>query len=147
MYKKVLVPLDGSKVAETALPHARELAKAGLIGELFILRVVDIPAPISMPVSVEGGFDFSAYENVYLKDAQKYIKIIGDQLVKEGMKVTSDAIVGTTVGTILDYQKDKNIDLIIMATHGRSGVTKFLLGSVASKIAQSSQSPVFLVRA
>jgi len=63
------------------------------------------------------------------------------------MNVKSEIIIGTAVSTILEHQRENKIDLIIMATHSHSGVTKFLLGSVANKIAQNSQSPVLLVRA
>jgi len=147
MYKKVLVPLDGSKVAETALRHMRMLSKAGLIGELVILKVVEMPAPVAMPMAVEEGFDFSGYEDIYFKEAKKYIQGVESQLKSEGIKVKSETILGRAVSTILEYQKENNIDLIIMATHGHSGVTKFLLGSVANKVVQSSQAPVLLVRA
>lgn len=147
MYNKVLVPLDGSKVAESALRHVRTLTKAGLIGELLLLRVVDIPAPVAIPITVEGGFDFSIYEGAYFKEAKKYLLEIEDQLKKEGMNVKSVTIIGTAVSTILECQRENKIDLIIMATHGHSGVTKFLLGSVANKVVQSSQAPVLLVRA
>lgn len=147
MYGKVLVPLDGSKVAESALRHVRKLAQAGLIGDLFLLRVVDIPAPVATPIAVEGGFDFSTYEGAYFKEAKKYLLDVEGQLKKEGMTVKSETIIGTAVGTILEYQRENKIDLIIMATHGHSGVTKFLLGSVANKVVQSSQAPVLLVRA
>ena len=147
MYKKVLVPLDGSKVAEAALNHMRKLAKAGLIGELVILKVVDMPIPIAMPIAVEEGFDFSGYEDLYFKEAKKYLQNVESQLKNEGINVKSEIILGRAVSTILEYQKENNIDLIIMATHGHSGVTRFLLGSVANKVVQSSQAPVLLVRA
>lgn len=147
MYKKVLVPLDGSKVAEAALNHVRTLAKAGLIGELYLLKVVDMQPPVAMPIAVEGGFDFSVYEGVYLKEAKKYLQDVEDQLEKEGLQVKAETIIGTAVSTILEYQREQNINLIVMATHGHSGVTKFLLGSVANKVVQSSQAPVLLVRA
>lgn len=147
MYKKVLVPLDGSKVAETALDHVKKLADAGLIGELIILKIVDMPAPIAMPISVEEGYDFSGYEDLYFKEAKKYIQGMEDQLKEGGITVKGETIIGRTVSTILEYQKENDIDLIILATHGHSGVTKFLLGSVANKVVQSSQCPVFLVRA
>ncbi|MBN1382505.1 MAG: universal stress protein [Deltaproteobacteria bacterium] len=147
MYKKVLIPLDGSKVAETALDHMRTLAGARLIGELTILKVVDMPTPVAMPISVEEGYDFSGYEDLYFKEAQKYLYGMEDQLKSEGINVKAETIIGRTVSTILEYQKENDIDLIILATHGHSGVTKFLLGSVANKIVQSSQCPVFLIRA
>lgn len=147
MYKKVLIPLDGSEVAEIALKHMRTLAKAGLIGELVILKVVDMPVPIAMPLAVEEGYDFSGYEDLYLKKSKVYIENVERQIQNEGINVKSETILGKAVSTILEYQKDNDIDLIIMATHGHSGVTKFLLGSVANKVVQSSQAPVLLVRA
>ena len=70
MYSRVLVPLDGSKVAESALCHVRKLAQAGLVGVVFLLRVVDIPPPVAMPNAVEGGFDCSIYEGAYYKEAK-----------------------------------------------------------------------------
>ena len=73
--------------------------------------------------------------------------MVESQLKSEGIKVKSETILGRAVSTILEYQKENNIDLIIMATHGHSGVTKFLLGSVANKVVQSLQVPVLLVRA
>jgi nucleotide-binding universal stress UspA family protein len=144
MYERLLVPLDGSELAEVAIPYAEELA--GKFGSKVIL--LNVRRPSEDPSNPEHG----AYLN-------KMIAMIEDDTKKspalssgEKAKVES-AIIGLSgllthpAEEILDYAEKENISLIIMATHGRTGIKRWALGSVAEKVVRASTKPILLVRA
>ncbi|MCK9275456.1 MAG: universal stress protein [Syntrophales bacterium] len=137
MFKKILVPLDGSRVAERILPQVGELAKIH-DSEVTLLQVVLVHAP---PVS-----DSSEPEAHAILSAEKYLKDVEQKFKNEGIKVSSIVRYGHEAGVIIDHAKRHGFDLIAMSTHGRSGLGQFVLGSVASKILHASQVPVLLFR-
>ncbi|MFI4963472.1 MAG: universal stress protein [Legionellales bacterium] len=147
MYKKVLVPLDGSELAECALEHVKKLAKDGTLGEVVLLNVILIPLP---PIGTDynaGYIDFTALANYYLDESKKYLMAQQSKLSLEGITVKTESIEGANPASIIiDYTRQNGIDLIIMATHGYTGVKKMLLGSVANKVLQESHAPVLLIR-
>jgi len=141
MYQKILVHLDGSKTAECALPQVRNLAKAGLAGEIILLNVVEIP-----PEWVIEGFDFIALKNAHFNEALDYLAGIEGGLVKEGFKVRSLVLEGRIAETIVDYAKDNRIDLIAMTTQGYTGLKQVMFGSVALRVLHDAHTPILLVR-
>jgi len=139
MYGKILVCLDGSELAELALPYAEELA--GRLGsEVHLLSVGD---------SAEAE-DYHKQE-VYLEQvreatkrgAERYRGASSDGAVQ----VKGSVVVGRAADEILDYGDKEGVGLIVMATHGRSGIRRWALGSVAEKVVRASKRPVVLVRA
>lgn len=143
MYKKMLVPLDGSKLAEVVLPYAKELA-GRLDLELNLLHVCE-------STKTESQFMCRAYlehasERVQ-KQSREVQKKTGASSEKRAVNVKGKVATGHPAEEILSYADKNNIDLILMATHGRSGVRRWALGSTVDKVLRKSRVPVWLVRA
>jgi len=149
MYKKVLVPLDGSALAECTLSHVKSLFKDGSVGEVTLLNVVkvDIPwAQIEHEVYVPH-IDFNAIREPLMVESRKYLADIESRLVSEGIKVKSESLEGNRpADTITSYAQEKGMDMIIMGTHGYTGLKKLMLGSVAFSVLHQSHIPVLLIR-
>ena len=143
MFSRILVPLDGSKLAEQALPFARILARA-LKTPIELLEVVDISS-----VSMHRAADKARYLERLIagaeRRAQEYLDRIAHQLA--GIDVATSIERGKAAEAIIDRAAAAPGALIAMATHGRSGVNRWLLGSVAEKVLRGAAHPLFLVRA
>jgi len=141
MYKKILVPLDGSPLAEEVLPHAEALAKSEG-AEIILLRVAVTPARYLFAHNpAEGNNIIKMIE----KEAKDYMKAEVTKLQNEGIKVTGVTRDGAAPDTILEVAEETNADVIAMSTHGRSGVQRWLMGSVAEKVVHHSHIPVMLI--
>ena len=136
-FERVLVPLDGSDCAEMILPKVEKLA-ADLKASIALLQVVYAH---TFP-----GVDPTEAEVAVVRKAEEYLKKIEGQFKAKGFKVDSHVRYGDDAEEILDHASQKDIDMIAMTTHGRSGVKRFLLGSVAEKILRHASKPIFLVR-
>jgi len=142
MYKKILVPLDGSELAEAILPQVRMLAQCA-DGEIQLLRVTSYPL-----------YDYAAADVMLVEsmveaiknDAQQYLDRIAGYLRLNGLRVTTAIREGAVADNILDYADHNEIDLIAMSTHGRSGLGRWLIGSVADRVVHGAKVPVLLVR-
>jgi len=145
MYKKILVTLDASKLAECVLPHVETLA-AGTDAEVTLLSVGE-PTPEFLGEDPEHRVFIEqavARLEVQVKD---YLNGVAKGLQAKGVKARTEFIPGNPAEEILDYAKRNNIELIAMATHGRSGVGRWVRGSVADKVLHGSPVPGLLVRA
>jgi nucleotide-binding universal stress UspA family protein len=141
MYKKILVPLDGSPLAEEVLPHAEALAKSEG-AEIILLRVAVTPARYLFAHNpAEGNNIIKMIE----KEAKDYMKAEVSKLQDEGIKVTGVTRDGAAPDTILEVAEETNADVIAMSTHGRSGVQRWLMGSVAEKVVHHAHIPVMLI--
>jgi nucleotide-binding universal stress UspA family protein len=134
MSGKILVPLDGSKLAEIALPYAEQLA-ARLRYEIILINV---RSPAEDP--------YHPVLKSYLEKIAEIVKRKKKAKVKP-VVVGSDVLVGHPAERIIDYAEQEGVDLIIIATHGRTGVKRWALGSVVDKVVRASMHPVLLVRA
>jgi nucleotide-binding universal stress UspA family protein len=140
--KKILVPLDGSEVAEVALPYAEELSvKLGVGIEL--LRAVTLPV-YSEPL---GGVYTVEQEAALRTGAKAYLEQISGRLKEKGITVSAEIICSTAAEGIIDYAFKDEVELIVLATHGHSGITRWALGSVADKVIRGTDKPVVLIRA
>jgi nucleotide-binding universal stress UspA family protein len=149
MYSKIMVPLDGSKLAECVLPHVETLAKGCQVKEVEFIRIFE---PFRMP----SGSDFVMSEKDAAKidaenkaDAEKYIQGVVKTAQNMGIKV-SGKVLQRNEGVAEDlagYASKSGSDLIVIATHGRSGPSRWVWGSVADRILRSSCVPVLMVRA
>ncbi|MBI3328738.1 MAG: universal stress protein [Nitrospinae bacterium] len=137
MYKRILVPLDGSAWAEAVLPHAQELAKC-CGAELVLLRVAVVPAFVIDPVEAWA---------TAVEEAKDYVRGQAKTLEGRGLKILAKARWGDPAQEILEYAHQEHIDLIAMATHGRTGLKRVALGSVAEHVLRRTPTPVHLVRA
>jgi nucleotide-binding universal stress UspA family protein len=135
--ERILVPLDGSECAEIVLPKVEKLATV-LKARIALLRVAYAH---TFP-----GADPTEAEVKVVREAEEYLGKVEERLKAKGFKVDSHVRYGNDADEILDHAAQKDIDLIAMTTHGRSGVKRFLLGSVAEKILRHSPKPIFLVR-
>jgi len=144
MYKKILVPLDGSGRAEKILPHVENLAKVNR-SEVVFLRVVQ-------PVIISDGYkgilvDESRDESLRKVDnALEYLSKIEKQFVEMGITTRKISIIGSIVNTIIEVSQNENIDLIAMASHGRSGLSRVFYGSVAAGVLNAIDRPLLLIR-
>ena len=141
MYQKVLVPLDGSDLAESALAQVRGLAEGGCVGEVVLLSVIDIPS-----LYLSEGVDFSTLKNAHFKNFQKYLIEMQAKLSAKGIKVKTAILEGWAAQVIVDYARQNSVDLIVIATHGYTGMKKLMFGSVALRVLHDSPTPVLLIR-
>lgn len=146
MYKKCLVPLDGSELAECSLNHVKSLIKEKTVEEVTILNVVKVDIPWS-EFNEEKTVDLEAIRKPLFAAARKYLADVESRLSAEGIAVKAEAIEGNRPGeTIVDYARENGMALIVMATHGHTGFKKLLLGSVATRVLHESPAPVLLIR-
>jgi nucleotide-binding universal stress UspA family protein len=149
MYKKVMVPLDGSKLAECIFPHLETVVKG--CKETPDVVLVQAVEPISVPVGREVS-QFSSinqvkeFEGHRKTDAEKYLKDKVAYLAGRGIDAKEEIIFGKAGDALTDYVKKNEIDLIVIATHGRSGIKQLVLGSVAEHLIHSVTVPVLMVR-
>ncbi|MCE9644968.1 MAG: universal stress protein [Chloroflexi bacterium] len=141
MYKKILVPLDGSELAEAVLPHAQALAKAEG-AEIVIMRVPVTPNLEYLARSP--GLATKIIEETEI-EAEEYLQAETSKLAKEGAKVTSIMREGPIPEMILKVADEIHADVIAMSTHGRSGIQRWLMGSVADRVVHHSHIPVMLI--
>ncbi len=143
MYQRILVPLDGSTTSEAVLPHAEKLARA-LNVEIVLLHVDVSPAPIFEPN--ESPFAQPEEVKTMHADEKNYLKTVCANLEREGLRVTYLLRDGIVAETILEVAEIERADLIAMSTHGRTGILRLLLGSVAEQVVHHSKIPVMLIR-
>ncbi|MBU2054995.1 MAG: universal stress protein [Proteobacteria bacterium] len=147
MYQKILVPLDGSELAENALTQVRNLAGVGGVGEVTLLKVVEIDLMgLSEPPHHTRSIDLPALRKAHMERSQKYLEKIQSQLSSEGMKVKTETLEGRPAQTIVDYSQKNSMDLIVIATHGYSGMKRLMFGSVALRVLHDCHAPVLLIR-
>jgi nucleotide-binding universal stress UspA family protein len=148
MYRKILVPLDGSKLAECVLPHVEALAKGCQVQEVIFARVHEPFRWFSGASDyVLSEREIARIESEQIAVAEKYLKEVVNQVHLDGLKPRSELLTGPIAESIAEYAAKNSVDLIIIATHGRSGVGRWVWGSVADRILRSSCVPVLMVRA
>jgi nucleotide-binding universal stress UspA family protein len=148
MYKRIMVPLDGSKLAECVLPHLETVVKGSRSPEVIAVQAVE---PLSVPYGREVA-KFTSLEQVETfethqkAEAEKYLKGVVARLRKSGVNARADVVYGKAVDALSDYVAKNKIDLVVIATHGRSGISRWAWGSVASRLIRSVRVPVLMVR-
>ena len=151
MYTKVMVPLDGSELAECVLPHVEHLSNSIRAKQVVLVRVVNpIRLPASVPATGDFGFresDRQQMEGHRRQTAETYLKQLGERLKIDAAGINHAVVEGRVAESLVDYAENNDIDLIVMASHGRSGVSRWVMGSVAEKMVRSSCVPVLMVRA
>jgi nucleotide-binding universal stress UspA family protein len=155
MYKKILVPLDGSELAECVLPHVESIARGCGAQNVVFLRVVE---PVHLPVGTlsDGGEVFAEQDAerirtqtglINKKIAEKDLSDLVSRTKYDGVTVQSEVIMGKAAESIAEYATKNSVDLIAIATHGRSGISRWAWGSVADRVLRSACVPVLMVRA
>lgn len=146
MYQNILVPLDGSELAEVALPHAKSVAHA-FNAAVTLISVVEPVVMYPQPGMIGPVMSVAVDIEDEIDSAEKYLQGIKAQLDAEGIKTSTITSGGNPAVQICDYASDNGIDLIVMSTHGRSGFQRWVYGSVADRVLRGAKSPILLVRA
>jgi len=156
VYKKIVVPLDGSELAECILPHVEELAKGYGTEEVILVTVTEkiiaytgvthvvqpgaIPPPepaVKVPTSV----------GKKQRQGERYLNRVAKSLQKKGVRVGTEVLLGNPAEEIVSFAEHNGADLIAIASHGRSGLSRWVYGSVTDRILRSVCIPVLMVRA
>jgi len=179
MYKKIVVPLDGSNLAEVALPHLETIAKGCGAKEIVLVSVTQrvkgqvIAGPVQENVREHAGeirddrppvkAGTAAGNVIYsiatpgrqqvpmtlgrmARSAAIYLDGIGAQLEKKGFNVTAHVLVGKPSEEIVRYAEAQKADLIVMASRGKSGISQWDTGNIASKVVKAAKMPVLLIK-
>ncbi|HEY76131.1 MAG TPA: universal stress protein [Thermoflexia bacterium] len=153
MYRKVVVLLDGSELAEQVLPHVTEIVR-GRDSEVHLLSVAPLAAP-PIAVAVDIYPIYATAEFLAAQEAERqrierelkeYLAQVADRLRPVASKVHTVIRFGQPAEEILAYAEEIGADLIAMCTHGRSGLSRWVYGSVADKVLRGAKCPVLLVR-
>ena len=142
MFNKIVVPLDGSDVAECALEGIKRVTGEG--GEVVLLRVIEPPDNfVSAQISAD---QLRKAEKMAASESNKYLTAVAERLQAMGVNAKSEVIWGRPAEGIVDYARGKKADLIIISTHGRSGLGRLAFGSVADRVMRTATMPVLIVR-
>ncbi|MGA9048032.1 MAG: universal stress protein [Dehalococcoidia bacterium] len=148
MYKNIVVTLDGSELSETAIEHAETIARGCQNPQVILLRVIE-PFMIPYTEALTPGLTLPQMEQVEKDEktkAEKYLDKIAARMTVAGIKTSVKILYGLPADTIIDFVDHNKIDLVIMATHGRSGFSRWIWGSVADKLLHGVCVPVLMVR-
>jgi nucleotide-binding universal stress UspA family protein len=143
IYKKILVPLDGSKLAEVALPHAESLAKQ-YDAELVLLTVAT--PPIITGHGHEAMVLLEKQTDKLMQDAELYLKGLKGQFTVSGIKTIILVKYGSVVESIIEIADSQAVDLVLIASHGRTGLTRVFFGSVAAGVLNRIEQPLMVIR-
>jgi len=149
MYKKIMVPLDGSKLAECVFLHVETVIKGCESPEVIIVQAVE---PFSIPYGREVSQftsleEVQAFETHQKVEAENYLKEIVARLLKAGINARAEVVYGKAAEALSDFASKNSVDLVVIATHGRSGIGRWVWGSVADRLLRSLCVPVLMVRA
>lgn len=154
MYKKIMVPLDGSNLAECVLPHVDVIAKGCGVTEVLFVRVAE---PTFVPGGAYGGgMQVTGPEMVKIREqesevvaaeARQYLDRLVGIPMYPGVTITREVLEGPVADTLAEYAENNGVDLVVISTHGRSGISRWIWGSVADRILRAACVPVFMIRA
>src|SRR6185503_16183204 len=136
MFERILVPLDGSPRAELILSQVGRILRRE-DAEVLLLRVVDLPIPMGSP-EISARIDVTQLRAQEREAAQKYVHEVARRFSDRGAKVHGRVAEGSPADMILQTARTEGSTLIAMATHGRSGLARWTLGSVAEKVARAA---------
>jgi len=142
MLKRILVPLDGSTLAETALPYAKQIVEEA--GEITLLMVIDQTSRDD-PSFYRYMILSDQQEDAWRKHAEDYLAQIATQFASSKLKVETIIAQGSPADEIVDIANGASIDAIVMSTHGQTGLSRWILGSVTQKVIGATLRPVFVV--
>ncbi len=142
MYQNIMLPLDGSDLAECVFPHLEAIALGCNVPSVTLIYVAE-PIGVIQPQREE----WRDRQLHYITTAQNYLDEVTNRLTKLTPLIKTEVLQGRAAEAIISFAVENDIDLIIMATHGRSGVSRWVWGSVTDRVLRASKIPVLLVRA
>jgi len=140
---KILAPLDGSDIGESALPYAEAIA-ANSHASISLLQVISPPGTVE--ANLLGGAEWRKGVKAMHDAGEDYLKTVAERLSSKDVKVTYEVATGEPADKIVEYAADKGVSMIAMSTHGRTGVARWVLGSVADKVLHGARIPILVVR-
>ncbi len=146
MIRKILAPLDGSKRAEAIVPHVEQIAHC-FEAKVILLQVIE---PVFVYASPNGypGWDLDKNKrDILVNQAQKYLTGIKGEFREVGISTKLLVEEGPIVGTIIDVAEKNDVDMIAMASHGRTGLSHVFYGSVAAGVLHRIDRPLLIIRA
>jgi len=143
--KHLLVPLDGSSLAEEALSHAIDLAQA-TGASLLLLHVIQAIDPTNQRLLFHTKAEAESTLQQWILGGETYLEGVGQRLLQQGVRYETRVRVGDPDRVICATTVDASIDLVVMSTHGRSGVQRWVYGSVANKVLRGIGCPLLLIR-
>lgn len=167
MLQKILVPLDGSDLAEAVLPYVREVFTRSEPVEVTLLQVVRLPqgrtaatfVPVGgdLPAESQSATDLAVDAERYpifreqeiasaKAGTEAYLKPLARQLREDGFETRVEVVFGRPAAEIVRFAEEEDMDMIAMCTHGRSGISRWMVGSVADKVLRGTNLPIMLVR-
>lgn len=155
MFKRILVPLDGSRFSGRAIPYAVEISRQ-FDGEIILLQVIK-PTPLVMPgagadsmlnpttsqLIVESAKEKDSNN---LAQANQYLRKRSRRMIKQGIKSSYQVLLGEPAKSVIRFCKKESIDLVVMTTRGKSGLKRAFMGSVADEIIREPGIPVLAIR-
>ena len=151
MYERILVPLDGSKVGEAALPCVEELLTKlapKLKVEVILFQVVSSLTHYVIAGEASVQIPYSEKEVEYIKrKSRQYLEKIGESLKSKGATVKTKVATGNATQEIIKAADEVKADMVAMSTHGRSGLSRLTFGSITAKVLRGGNVPVLVVRA
>ena len=155
MYRKILIPLDGSELAECVLPHVDTIIKGCGVEEIIFVRVVE---PVSLPAGTltDGAAVFTEADAIKTREsldarneaeARQYLEGVVGRYKSGGVKVDMTLLKGKPADELIDYIRKSDADLLIIASHGRSGISRWIHGSVAERLLRTVCMPLMMIRA
>jgi nucleotide-binding universal stress UspA family protein len=154
VYRRILVTLDGSLLAEQVLPHVKAVLEGLQDVQVYLLSVAQLAdysaaSAMAYPMSMlpTRTVDEDAERRRVETELRDYLREVEHQLAREGVTVSSEVRFGRPAEEIISFAADMRIELIAMSTHGRSGLARWAYGSVADRVLHAAHCPVLLVRA
>ncbi len=153
MSERILIPLDGSELGETAISYVKELIEKLAPGESVEITLFHVITAVRHALRLQGGTAMSVPYNedelaVMKSEATDYLNKVGDSLRSDKITVKCRVSVSENpVEDIIKAEEEVNADLVAMSTHGKGGISRFTLGSVADKVMRGGTVPVLMVRA
>jgi nucleotide-binding universal stress UspA family protein len=141
MYNKILVPLDGSILAETVLGQAKGLAAGCVVPQMVLLSVIE---PFKEQPYRRGDDWVERIQKEAATFTLNYLNQLVEKVRQEGIKAEAVVVEGDPAQMIMDYAQKNGVDLIVMSSHGKSGISRWVFGSVADKVVHHSPIPVLI---
>ena len=154
MYYRIMVPLDGSELAECVLPHLEKFIASGQVNTVAFVRVIE-PAPTRFDdtAALSNTSRDQLIESTRIIEenrksrATAYLENVARRLNFGGVETKIEVIFGRVADSLADYTEANDVNLIIIATHGRSGISRWVRGSIADRVLRFSRVPVLMVQA
>lgn len=151
MYDHILVPLDGSELAEQAVPHAKELARLDDATVHLIQVTSGRPESVGFRSGVDSESEVYAleisrqFEQALIDGAGEYLTQIAAPIIDEGIQVETELHHGAPHEHIVEYANNNNVDLIVMSSHGHGGIRRMLTGSTTDRVVRAAEIPVLVI--